>query len=611
VQRRRLRCHGVGPDPAALDRPAWRYRRALHSQDLHSQDWATVAHVASLAGAFAFWAWLDRGLWFFGDEWDFLLHRGLAYAPANPDSIWFPHNEHWSTLPVLLWRGLFNVFHLSSYWPYLVPVLLAQVVVMHLSWRLCRRAGADPWVAGAAVLMLGLLGAGAQDLGWAFQIGFDGSVMFGLLALDLLDRPTLDAPAAALRRNVAVPAALLASLMCSTIGDAMLVGAAVLAFARLPWKQATRALGPPLAAYVIWFVGVGHLGISAHSDHFTLSTFTSLPGYMLTGLSAALGQAFNLGTAGTALLVGLGAWVAWHMGRLWTEAPALLGLSAAAVAFYALVAVGRDGLAVSPDVSRYVYVAIALLVPVIAKLLSSVATWPAARLGVVALLCLSTLGNVGQAQTWTKAETALTSGLKTELAATGELLAAGVHDVSGPQAAPVPYDPNLSAADIVRLERSRMLPKVPLSALDMVNARSVLALGVWNGDNMTLSARPLFPGRFRFVKVRFGVASARRHGCVTFSPRAISPAMQIWLRIPGGQGSASVKVDGDPTPPGTIDYVAGLLVPPRPPSTSQPVELTVPAKGTGYMSDNDPGADVVMAWVEGTALTLCGFSPGR
>ncbi len=146
-------------------------------------DAATAVHFVSLLGAFAFWAWLDRGLWFFGDEWDFLITRGLRYGPTNPESIWFPHNEHWSTLPVLLWRGLFSVFHLSSYWPYIVPVLVAQVGVMHLTWRLCRRAGVTPWVATAAVVLLGFLGAGAEDLTWGFQIGFVGSVLFGLLGL--------------------------------------------------------------------------------------------------------------------------------------------------------------------------------------------------------------------------------------------------------------------------------------------------------------------------------------------------------------------------------------------------------------------------------------------
>ena len=50
-----------------------------------SSQLASAVHVASLAGAFAFWAWLDRGLWFFGDEWEFLLTAGLSYGADEPE----------------------------------------------------------------------------------------------------------------------------------------------------------------------------------------------------------------------------------------------------------------------------------------------------------------------------------------------------------------------------------------------------------------------------------------------------------------------------------------------------------------------------------------------
>ena len=173
--------------PAHLSRPPEPRGPGTGLRLAPSDRLATLAHVATLIGSFFFWAWLDRDLWFFGDEWDFLVRRGLTYGPANPRSIWFPHNEHWSTLPILLWRGLYNTFHLSSYWPYLVPLLLTGIGVMHVTWRLCRRAGVEIWVATAAVGLLGFLGAGAEDLTSAFQIGFVASVLFGLLAFDLLD----------------------------------------------------------------------------------------------------------------------------------------------------------------------------------------------------------------------------------------------------------------------------------------------------------------------------------------------------------------------------------------------------------------------------------------
>jgi hypothetical protein len=587
--------------------PHFAFPKPGHSRGLHPRaDAATIVHFLSLIGAFSFWVWLDRGLWFFGDEWDFLITRGLRYGPTNPESIWFPHNEHWSTLPVLLWRGLFNIFHLSSYWPYLLPVLIAQVVVMHLSWRLCRRAAVTPWVATGAVALLGFLGAGAEDLTWGFQIGFVGSVLFGLLAFDLLDRPL--AGQAAHRAGTLASLALLASLMCSTIGDAMVVGAAVLAFARRPKREATRVLALPVVAYALWFVIVGRLGLTEHSDRFPLASFTGVPNFVWSGLSSALGQAFNLAGAGAAILVGLGAWVVWRGGSLWRQNPALIGLCAAAVAFYALLALGRDGSTVSPGMSRYVYVAMALLLPVIAKLLSPAGQSSVARWAAVALLAFTALGNVGQAQSWASSRVSFTSGLKTNVLAAGKLLASGAQDVSGPGAAPISFDPNLSASALADLQRSGWLPRAALSAQELVNARTLLAVGDWNGSATALTSRPLFRGDFSYEKAGFARARGGPGDCITFVPTVTSPPFQLWLRIPPGERAASVQVSVPTPPPGTTEYLAAVLAPPGGPSSSVAAELAVPANGAGYLSDNDPGAQLVITWTAGTPLTLCGLA---
>jgi hypothetical protein len=574
---------------------------------------AAYTHVATLVGAFGFWLWLDRGLWFFGDEWDFLVQRGMGNGPTNPSSIWFPHNEHWSTLPIVLWRVLFSIFHLGSYWPYLVPLLLAQVAVMHLVWRLCRGAGADPWVSTAAVALLGLLGAGAEDLTWGFQIGFVASVMFGLLAFNMLDRPSRAMGPARhdprlVRRDALISLALVASLMCSTIGDAMVVGAAVLAWARLPRRRVFNVICPPVAVYGLWFAVVGHLGLAAHSDHVSLATVTDVPNYVLTGLSSALGQTFNLEPAGGALLVGLGLWVAYRSRALWRTAPAVLGLCAAAVAFYALAALGRDASTVSPSVSRYVYVALALLLPALAVLLSPVPGWRAATAGAVAFLVLSALGNVGQARTWASARVTLTTGLKTEVFATAKLLGNGVQDVSGPGAAPIGAFPNLTASSLARLERSHLLGDLPLSAQDLVNARTMLAIGTWDGSATTLTGRPLFTGRFDYVTSAHSMVQALPGHCLAFDPDDVGAPVQVWLKIPAGEQSASVRVVVPPATGAPANYLAGVLVPPVPPTTSVPAELAVPGKGTGYLDDNDAGAQLVAMWNVGTPLTLCGLA---
>ncbi len=586
-------------------------------RSIRSTQLATVVHWVTVFGAFAFWARLDRRLWFFGDEWDFLVRRGLAYAPTNPWSIWFPHNEHWSTLPVLLWRGLYNVFHLSSYWPYMVPLLLTAAGVMHMAWRLCHRAGVDPWVATAAAGVLGFLGAGAEDLTSAFQIGFVASVLFGLIALDQLAWPAGATKAhdlqevrrTRLRRDALASVALLASLMCSAIGIAMVAGAAVLVFSTRPVKRAAGVLVLPAASYLIWFAFVGRLGLTSPADHVSQTTLTTLPGYVWFGLSSALGTAFNLPSAGPALLVGLATWVGWHMRRRWREGPLLLALCVAAASFYTVAALGRDTtVGAGTVVSRYVYVGIAILLPVIASILSSVKVWRPARLAVIGLLIVTAVGNIGQARTWAESRVAVTSSLKTELVATAQLLGSGTHDVSGPAASPIGLYPDLSAGDIQRLERSGQLPHGALTPVDVANARALLAVGTWNDAKTALSRRPLFAGHFALVKVERSAAPVVSNGCVDFSPETISPPMQVWLRLTPGETAASVRLSTATAAPGVTNYVAAVLAPSRGPSSTVPVELAVPDTGTGYLSDNDAQADVVLLWDVGAPLALCGLA---
>ena len=577
---------------------------------------AAVAHVLWVAGAMGFWAYQDRSLWFFGDEWDFLVQRGVWRPLTGPHGLLYPHNEHWSTLPILLWRALFSVFHLSSYWPYLVPLLVAQALVAHLALRACLRAGASAWVATAAAGLLALLGAGAEDFTWAFQVGFVGSVLFGLLAVEMVERAWLASGPPAARDVAAAVASLLASLMCSTIGDAMVVGTALVALARLGVRRALVVAGVPTAVYALWFLVVGRQGLVAHSDHITTAVITAAPAYALDGLSSALGQSANLAPAGGALLVGLATWTALRAHALWQRSPAVLGLAAGAVAFYLLAALGRDATTVTPSVPRYVYVAMAMLTPLVAVLLSGTARSvrgqggpSAATVGAsVALLAFTALGNVSQATSSTPARVASVHQLEHEVKAAGYLLARGVTDVAGPGAAPVAADPNLSAATLGRLARAGELGSARPSPGALVNARTLLAMGTWDGSEMILTRRPLLLGRFHYVSSTYASLGAHGHGCMQFVPRSATQPAQIRLVPAGRPGGASVHVASPPAAPGSVDYLAAGLAPRQGPAATAPVELVVPGKGTGWLDDNDTGAPVVLTWDAGAPLTLCGLA---
>ena len=126
--------------------------------------------------------YLGRSLTFWHDEW-----RSITFDGGFVD-YFRPVNEHWSTFPLALYRATFELVELRSYLPY-----LAQVIVLHLvagtgAYVLMRRR-VGPFVATLLALPLLLLGAGAENLFWAFQTGFVGSVMFGVWALVFIERP--------------------------------------------------------------------------------------------------------------------------------------------------------------------------------------------------------------------------------------------------------------------------------------------------------------------------------------------------------------------------------------------------------------------------------------
>jgi hypothetical protein len=182
--------------------------------------------------------------------------------------------------------------------------------------------------------------------------------------------------------------------------------------------------------------------------------------------------------------------------------------------------------------------------------------------------------------------------------------------VSGLGASPISLYPDLSVASIEHLHRSGLLPRTAPTPADLVNARGLLALGTWNGSKTALSTAALFAGRFGFVRAVDAATSVPADGCLDFGPETISPPMQVWLRVPPGQNSASVRLSAAPASPGVANYVAALLVPPTGPASTNPVQLVVPASGTGYLSDNEPRSEVVVLWDVGTPLELCGLSVG-
>src|ERR1700733_3879948 len=71
--------------------------------------------VAAQAVIFVALLWNFHGRWFIADEWEFLAGR----TAGNLGSLFRPYHEHWSTIPILYYRLLWNLVGIRSYIPYL------------------------------------------------------------------------------------------------------------------------------------------------------------------------------------------------------------------------------------------------------------------------------------------------------------------------------------------------------------------------------------------------------------------------------------------------------------------------------------------------------------
>lgn len=321
-----------------------------------------VALFAMLPLALLVLVYADRRQWFFYDDWEFLATRGLGRQPLD---LFRPHNAHWSTIPILVYRALYSVVGIRSYVPYLLVLLVLHIATAFVLWRVMLRLGADGWIATALATVFLLLGAGYQNLTWGFQIGYIAPVLFGLLAGLLADRTG----AAFSKRDLMVWLLAVAGLMCSGIGITMVVFLAFVA-RRRGWRAALITASVPTLVYLAWLLAIGRHYLLADST-VNAQTLLVIPDFVWAGLTATVDQATGLVGFGSVAILGLLAWMVLRRSEATALSLAFAG-AGAALAFFVLDGVDRTagGSAVAAT-SRYIYVAAALLLPITAVVMSS------------------------------------------------------------------------------------------------------------------------------------------------------------------------------------------------------------------------------------------------
>jgi hypothetical protein len=325
--------------------------------------------------------WLARGYTFYFDEWSFILSAPDWTAATYLE----PHNVHPAMLPRLIYAAMLNTIGLRAYWPYMVLLLALHAASVILLFELVRRRGGDALGIACALILL-FLGAGWENLLWAFQISFVGSVACGLAMLLALEGD------AGPRRLPLATALLVAALMFSGIGLFFGVAAAVRLAATKGRRGELFWLLPVGIVFGAWFLAFGRNGVAANPPS-TVDNLMVLPQYTLWGLGASaaaiIGEGGMFGPPLLILAAGAVAFAWWR----WGADPLALGVAAALVTFYVVTGLSRAQFGYQQSASgRYVYegaIFWMILLAGAARHLPWRGTWRPAFIAAVFLMCFA------------------------------------------------------------------------------------------------------------------------------------------------------------------------------------------------------------------------------
>jgi uncharacterized membrane protein len=286
---------------------------------------------------------LTSKLTFIADEWNLLLLR----QGWGPGQLLEPFNGHPIMAPAFVFKSLQEVFGMESARPMQVAATATFLFMNALLFVYLRRRVGD-WGALIGTFLILFLGAAFEDLLWAFQIGYFGSLATGLAALIALDRDDH-------KGDVAASILLVVALTFSSVGIAF-VAAGVAEWALNPRDRRKRLFVPGAAIlfYAVWWIGWGRTGEGGLEPGGMISVLTEVPGFMFDAFAAGLTSLAGLATGdgsepdqpnliwgqlGVLLFAGLAIWRIRSLGHM----PRAFAVTlAGALCFYLLLALAQD-----------------------------------------------------------------------------------------------------------------------------------------------------------------------------------------------------------------------------------------------------------------------------
>lgn len=516
-----------------------------------------------------------RHLWFFGDDWMFLLERSISQRPV--EDLMSPHNEHWSTVPILIYRALYSVVGLEHYLVFALLPILAHAAVCVLLFLVLRRCGVHPWVAVGVTTVMVFLGAGAENLLWAFQVGMVGSAALGLAAL------LVSTGDAGRRRTGLVWLFSILSLMTASTAIPMLIWLGSFTLLRDGLRRALVLTVPPAIVYAVWFLVWGR---EVDNDIAKAPLADVLP-MAWRGLSATWDNMSGFAGAGAVIVVGLLSAAVALQPDTDRRRLALSGWVTALVTFM-IFAYSRGEF--GPDAAtalRYSYFGALLTLPSLALLLDTLRERLHARaaeawLTIGVVLGLLVVPGVFGVVSFRETRDAMTPDLRERVVAASELARSG-EPLLREQVDPV-WNASLSAAELRPDDVADALPDVPVSPRARLTAGAALQVGA--------------------STTSFGLPEVRASVVSTDTTPSGDCAIGLgttgsFVEIPSGEAGAQVRFTlsgADRTTVRLRDADA----------TSAPVELVVRDGSEVYLGVTAPDVELLVDLPPGLPFTVCG-----
>ena len=242
---------------------------------------------------------LARTSWFGVDALDYVTTRGPV--SSADEGLFRPYGGHWQTIPLLVYRGLFSVFGLHSYLPYVAVALVLHLAIVFVLFALLRSVGAHVRTAAFTSGLVLFYGAGAEAFMWDAPMVLTSGLLIGLVATLVLVRSGFS------RRSLVVAGVLLLlAVMCSGTGLVAAVTVGCFAFFRAGLRGALVVGAPAILAFSVWYFTIGRDG----RVHLSGRTVPQIPGYVWSGLTGSLGSVLGVPATGWILLLALVAVVA-------------------------------------------------------------------------------------------------------------------------------------------------------------------------------------------------------------------------------------------------------------------------------------------------------------